>query len=122
MQAVAAACTLPRAPRSRRHWLQVTQHGSPLSLALDGSARRHDPKVAARLRATYVWARRGEASCMSTKRLVSMIAWTLLGALAACEDGGPPNPFQSANMRDAPINAADSGIDASELEADDAGS
>lgn len=67
-------------------------------------------------------ARRGEVSCMSTPRLVSMIAWTLLGALAACEDGGPPNPFKRPTMRDAPINAADGGSDASDVEGDDAGS
>jgi hypothetical protein len=67
-------------------------------------------------------ARRGEASCMSTSRLVSMIAWTLLGAIAACEDGGPPNPFKRPTMRDAPVSAADGGADASDLEVDDAGS
>ena len=67
-------------------------------------------------------ARRGEASCMSTQRLVSMIAWTLLGAVAACEDGGPPNPFKGPIMRDAPVSAVDGGLDASDVEADDAGS
>jgi len=59
---------------------------------------------------------------MSTPRLVSMIAWTLLGAIAACEDGGPPNPFKPPTMRDAPVSAADGGTDASDFEADDAGS
>jgi hypothetical protein len=58
---------------------------------------------------------------MGSKRLVSMVVWTVLAALAACEDGGPPNPFRPS-MRDAPATAADSGIlDAPDPEADDAG-
>jgi hypothetical protein len=61
---------------------------------------------------------------MGTKRLVSMVVLIVLAALAACEDGGPPNPFRPhLRTRDTPATAADSGTPDAALdpEADDAG-